>query len=62
MQYAYRAKLYFDDATLKTAEGVFDTHQWGVEALDALVAMLRMSHERDGKIPCVNIEWMGLIG
>lgn len=59
--YAYRAKLYFDDAVLKSVEGVFTTNRLGVEALDALVAVLRMSHERDGEIPRVGVEWMHVV-
>ncbi len=54
----YKAKLYYKDATLKTVEGNFVTGFCGVEALSALVAVLRLSHEKDGELPLVGVLWM----
>lgn len=51
----YRAKIYFEDATLKTVEGIFETDFLGASALDALLAVLRLLHEKDGHIPSIGV-------
>ncbi len=57
----YQVKLYYKDATLKTVQENFVTEFSGTDALAALVASLRIRHEKDGELPEVGIVWMNLV-
>ncbi len=57
----YKAMLYYQNAALKTVEGNFVTEFCGTNALEALVTVLRLSHEQDGELPEVGLMWMHVV-